>query len=68
MWNGDTDETNRMREEVRRYNEVIANAFIDIPVLDDPKIGDVTTDQAAHRPLVLRVRVTYLSRHSLLRF
>ena len=40
----DTDETIRMREEVRRYNEVIGDAFIDIPVLDEPQVDDVATD------------------------
>jgi hypothetical protein len=40
----DTDEIVRMREELRRYNEVISNAFIDIPVLDEPRVDDVTTD------------------------
>lgn len=40
----DTDETMRMREEVRRYNEVIANTFIDIPVLEEPIVDGVPTD------------------------
>jgi len=31
----DTDETNRMREELRAYNRVLAGAFIDIPVLEE---------------------------------
>lgn len=38
-----------MREELRRYNEVIAEAFIDIPVLEEPKIGDVATDHHHQR-------------------
>jgi transposase len=40
----DTDETIRMREEVRRYNEVIANAFIDIPSQEEPRVDDVAID------------------------
>lgn len=32
----DTDETNRMRDELRAYNRVLANSFIDLPSLDDP--------------------------------
>lgn len=40
----DTDETNEMREQVRRYNDVIAASFIDIPVLDEPVIDDQPTD------------------------
>ena len=40
----DTDETNEMREQVRRYNDVIAGSFIDIPVLDEPVIDDQPTD------------------------
>jgi hypothetical protein len=31
----DTDETNRMREELRAYNRVLANSFIDIPILEE---------------------------------
>ncbi len=40
----DTDEIIRMRAELERYNQVIADAFIDFPVLDEPKVDDVTTD------------------------
>ncbi|MBY6059761.1 hypothetical protein, partial [Leisingera daeponensis] len=40
----DNEETIRMREELRRYNEVISEAFIDIPVLEEPKVDDVATD------------------------
>ncbi|SFU22051.1 hypothetical protein, partial [Sedimentitalea nanhaiensis] len=49
----DSDEIIRMREELRRYNEVIAGAFIDIPVLDEPKIDDVSTDH--HHRLTRRI-------------
>ncbi len=49
----DSGEIIRMREELRRYNEVIAGAFIDIPVLDEPKIDDVTTDH--HHRLTRRI-------------
>lgn len=31
----DTDETNRMRAELRAYNRVLANSFIDIPCLEE---------------------------------
>jgi len=34
----DTSETNRMREDLRTYNELIAVSFIDIPSLQDPVI------------------------------
>ena len=34
----DTPETNRMRDEVLAYNELIAASFIDIPSLQDPVI------------------------------
>jgi len=45
----DTDEIIRMREELRRYNEVIAAAFIDIPVLDQPRVDDVAIDRYHQR-------------------
>jgi hypothetical protein len=41
----DTDATNAMREQLRRYNEVIAGAFIDIPELEEPVVDDQPTDQ-----------------------
>ena len=34
----DTPETNRMREDLRAYNDLIAGSFIDIPSLQDPVI------------------------------
>lgn len=34
----DTDQTVAMREELRAYNRVLADSFIDIPTLDDPFI------------------------------
>ncbi|OIQ40009.1 MAG: hypothetical protein BM558_11555 [Roseobacter sp. MedPE-SW] len=40
----DTDETTWMREEVQRYNEVVANAFIDIPSQEEPRVDDVAID------------------------
>ena len=49
----DTDEIIRMREELRRYNEVIANAFIDIPTLETPRIDDVPIDE--HRKRTRRI-------------
>ncbi|MEI6797609.1 MAG: hypothetical protein WCO04_00140 [Pseudomonadota bacterium] len=39
----DTDETNRMRDELRAYNKVLVDAFIDIPSLDEPVVQ--RTDQ-----------------------
>lgn len=35
----DTDETNRMREELRAYNRVLANSFIDFPSLEEASIN-----------------------------
>lgn len=49
----DTDETYRMRDELQRYNALIANTFIDIPGLDDPKVDDVPTDH--HHKLTRRI-------------
>ncbi|MEY8099841.1 hypothetical protein AB9F29_21000, partial [Falsihalocynthiibacter sp. S25ZX9] len=37
----DTPETDKMREEVLAYNELIASSFIDIPSLEDPTIEPV---------------------------
>lgn len=34
----DTPETIRMREELKEYNSLISNTYIDIPILDDPWI------------------------------
>ena len=45
----DTDEIVRMREELRRYNEVIGGAFIDIPGLEEPRGDDVPTDHHHQR-------------------
>ena len=49
----ETEETTRMREELKRYNEVIASAFIDVPGLDEPKIEEITTDH--HHKLTRRI-------------
>ncbi|WP_171167018.1 hypothetical protein [Ruegeria sp. HKCCA0370] len=49
----DTDEIIRMRAELERYNQVIADAFIDIPILDEPRVDDVTTDH--HHKLTRRI-------------
>lgn len=39
----DTDETNRMREELQAYNRVLVDSFIDFPTLDEPVVQ--RTDQ-----------------------
>lgn len=49
----ETDETTRMREDLRRYNEVVAAAFIDIPLLDDPIVEGVNIDH--HHKLTRRI-------------
>tara|TARA_R110002012_G_scaffold26099_3_gene85406 strand:- start:1177 stop:2280 length:1104 start_codon:yes stop_codon:yes gene_type:complete len=49
----DTDDTTRMRQELQTYNSVIEAAFIDIPSLEEAKIGDVTTDH--HHKLTRRI-------------
>ncbi|MDV7146032.1 hypothetical protein R3X27_25475, partial [Tropicimonas sp. TH_r6] len=49
----DTDETNRMREDLRAYNEVIAGAFIDIPDLAEPKVDRAPTDH--HHKVTRRI-------------
>lgn len=40
----DTHQTNQMRASLKRYNEVISAAFIDIPLLEDPTVDDIPTD------------------------
>ncbi|MCD2314367.1 hypothetical protein, partial [Pseudosulfitobacter pseudonitzschiae] len=49
----DTEETARMREELTRYNEVIQNAFIDVPTLEAPRMGDINVDH--HHKLTRRI-------------
>ena len=34
----DTEETNRMREELQAYNRVLLNSFIDFPTLEEPAV------------------------------
>lgn len=34
----DTDETNRQRDELRAYNRVLADCYIDLPGLDEPRL------------------------------
>ncbi|WP_299355955.1 hypothetical protein [uncultured Shimia sp.] len=49
----ETDDTIRMRAELDRYNEVIASAFIDIPILEDPTLDGIPTDH--HQKLTRRI-------------
>ncbi len=49
----DTDDTTRMRQELAAYNQVIDGAFIDIPVLEEPRIGEVAADR--HHKLTRRI-------------
>jgi len=48
----DTDETTRQREELRDYNEVLTNHFIDVGRLEEPK---VETGQEYGRDVVQRI-------------
>jgi hypothetical protein len=41
----ETDETRRMREELRAYNNLIASSFIDIPTLEEPFIDVHANDE-----------------------
>jgi hypothetical protein len=43
----DTDETRRMREDLRAYNNLLANTFIDIPTLEEPFIDLHADDECA---------------------
>ncbi|WP_204326066.1 hypothetical protein [Sulfitobacter sediminilitoris] len=49
----DTPDTNRMREELTAYNQLIFNSFIDIPDLQEPMIevgdGDEKSSVSIHR-------------------
>ncbi|GAA6208548.1 hypothetical protein NBRC116601_18410 [Cognatishimia sp. WU-CL00825] len=49
----DTDETHRMRDDLARYNAVIDRSFIDIPLLEEPRVEGVATDQ--HHKLTRRI-------------
>lgn len=49
----DTDDTTRWRAELQAYNALIASAFIDIPLLEEPKIEEVITDH--HHKLTRRI-------------
>lgn len=48
-----TDETYRMRDELQRYNDLMANTFIDVPELDEPRIDEIPTDH--HHRLTRRI-------------
>ena len=50
----DTDQTNQMRNQLKRYNEVISGAFIDIPLLEDPEVDDIPTDHRSTRRIFSR--------------
>ena len=53
----DTEETNRVREELRAYNRVLANHFIDLSTAEDTRIvdGERTTWIGRHHQFVRRV-------------
>ena len=45
----DTPETVRMREELRAYNALLAETYIDIPTLREPHIDRIKTDGTTQR-------------------
>ena len=45
----DTEETYQMRDQLNRYNQVIARNFIDMPVLEEPIVDNIPTDRHHRR-------------------